>query len=212
MKIYQILIILILSSNIIFSKDIKINEELIPIGFNDNHYFAYLKKGYEDGMGCFYWQSNIKNILNNKNVNSIKSSMENCLPNSDTNISKSFLKKQEILLKKYSINRPKDINIKKFPLIIQDKNIDAKLITLNKITDESITTIKKNIILKSTNKIKKIGSIHEVLFYGQPKYSNFKILGYIISHKNRDTAILIISYKIYGDMEINSFKLFGFVL
>ena len=184
---------------IIFGTDKDIQEEFIPLGFNENKRFSYLRKLFSDGTGCNYWSFNILNLSNDKVIKQIETSPDGCYLDEKESLEKQFMKKIETELQNHGITKHEEIKIKPFPFVSSSQEFNICFSEKTKKTKQEVTikTSKKLIAYNKQGASKIIGMFEEVEFGGVFQIFNPKIEGYFKNPKSNQLAV-IVSYAVRG--------------
>lgn len=192
------------------SRTLAIQEELYAIGFSgDNRAFAYIKQGYEEGIGSYYWQFTIQDLATDKTVERIdlitaREKQKKPPPE--------FIQSIEQLLKAHSIKLFVSPEFAQFPVESNGSLFNAFIINGSQSEDNGIRVKNLDLFLvDKTFNFKRIGRVSEILFFGHQKRFGHKIIGYIEDQKS-DKMVVGVAYKNHENEEddvICTFALFG---
>jgi hypothetical protein len=190
----------------------KFFDKFYPIGFSKKRFFAYVRIPADEAFGCYLWEFNIKNLLNDKIEYKIGFEHDECdkIKNFKELI-KTYKTNFTNKLYNYNVNIGHQI-IEKFPLKYKNDTIDANLKRIKRVKNSHgrYKTIFFIMIESSLRGKKNIGKIIEVDM-DIPYVYNSNINGYIIS-PNKDRIVVVVEKEHRGwegPPNVSTFSLYG---
>ncbi|MCP3925952.1 MAG: hypothetical protein GY714_25585 [Desulfobacterales bacterium] len=182
-----------------------------PVGFSNKSHFAYLKIPADEAIGCYLWEFNIVNLINDKVIYKEGFDHNDCgIVNSYLTLLKKNTDIFKYRIKKYGINIRK-MRIEKFPLNT-GKDVFTAFLKKVKITKEKFRTktVYSVIIKSEINGKKRVGFIKEE-DVGFPLVYNLGVNGYIKSPvENRIVVVVEKEMRGYeGPPNVSKFRIYG---
>lgn len=186
-----------------------VQEKLHTIGFSKEKLLvAYIKQGFHEGMGSYYWELNILDSSNNiiKRIDQIVGTKSQDQPPHE------FIRNIEGTLHNYGITLERVLEVSSFPSKISESLIDAYLFIGNIENNEGIVTTSLGLYMADSDfNFKKIGETNEVNFFGHKKKYDYRVAGFVRDPSSTNIA-MIVTYKTKENEAsdlICTFKLFA---
>lgn len=176
-------------------------ENFIPIGFNNDSYFAYWDKKYNAETGCQVWEFHIIDVPTNRSVYSTATYADGCNMGYSLDVLKKRLQRlTKTRLKKHAIDDTERLAVHKFPLTRagQDMTVSLSKSTQTLPVDvPNMTTHAISIKLITATSAKEVNVFFGLEVSGKKLSYDLKIDHYVIN-KNKDQLILIGSNAVRG--------------